>query len=134
MQQALTYQSLSLRLKPLPNVLFPICKGLSSRVHSRYERTLQDLTLARYSITLQLQVRKFFCINPACLRRIFIERLPEVTVPWARRTNRLADALTAIALALGGAAGARIGRQLPQPPTRCATRFKLLQQVRVSSS
>jgi len=61
---------------------------------------------------LQLQVRKFFCVNPACLRRIFTERLPEVTVPWARRTNRLAEALTAIALALGGAAGVRLCQQL----------------------
>jgi len=63
-------------------------------------------------MTLQLQVRKFFCINPACLRRIFTERLPDVTVPWARRTNRLAEALTAIALALGGAAGIRLCQQL----------------------
>lgn len=62
-------------------------------------------------MTLQLQVCKFFCINPACLRRIFTERLLEVTVPWARRTNRLADALTDIALALGGAAGIRLCQQ-----------------------
>lgn len=90
----------------------PICKGLSHRVHSRYERTLQDLTLAQHSMTLQLQVRKFFCINPACFRRIFTERLPDVTAPWASRTNRLAEALTAIALALGGAAGIRLCHQL----------------------
>ena len=63
-------------------------------------------------MTPQLQVRKFFCIKPACLRRIFTERLPEVTVPWARRTNRLADALTAIAMALGGTAGVRLCQQL----------------------
>jgi hypothetical protein len=35
-----------------------------------------------------------------------------VTVPWARRTNRLAEALTAIVLALGGAAGIRLCQQL----------------------
>lgn len=90
----------------------PVCRDLSSRVHSRYERTLQDLTLAQYSMTLQLQVRKFFCINPACIRRIFTERLPQVTAPWARRTHRLAQFLGAIALALGGAAGIRLCHQL----------------------
>ena len=41
----------------------PLCQTLSRRVHSRYERTLQDLTLAHYSMTLQLQVRKFLSIS-----------------------------------------------------------------------
>lgn len=91
---------------------YPICKDLSSRVHSHYERTLQDLTLADFSLALHLQVRKFFCMTPSCIRRIFTERLPEVTRPWARRTNRLAEALSAIALALGGAAGMRLCQQL----------------------
>jgi transposase len=90
----------------------PICRGPSSRVHSHYERTLRDLTLADFSLTLHLQVRKFFCITSSCIRRIFTERLPEVTRPWARRTNRLAEALSALALALGGAAGIRLCKRL----------------------
>ncbi len=82
------------------------------RIHSRYERTLQDLPCINYTVTLLLQVRKFFCLNAGCQRRIFTERLPQVTVPWARRTCRLADSLTAIGLALGGAAGTRLSRRL----------------------
>ncbi|MBV9387085.1 MAG: ISL3 family transposase, partial [Chroococcidiopsidaceae cyanobacterium CP_BM_ER_R8_30] len=90
----------------------PVCRGFSHRVHSHYERTLQDLGLAQYSLTLQLQVRKFFCLNSACTRRIFTERLAEVAAPWARKTIRLVQRLQAIGLALGGAAGERLTHQI----------------------
>lgn len=56
-------------------------------------------------------VRKFFCINVNCRRRIFTERLANVTAPWARRTLRLAQRFTATGLALGGAAGVRLSRR-----------------------
>lgn len=90
----------------------PLCQQVSQRIHSRYERTLQDLPWADYSVTLQLKVRKFFCTNKLCQRRIFTERLPEVAIPWARKTLRLIEQLQAIALALGGALGARLGERL----------------------
>ncbi|MHC5763335.1 ISL3 family transposase [Nostoc sp.] len=90
----------------------PVCNQPTHKIHSRYERFLADLPWADYSITLQLRVRKFFCINTLCKRRIFTERLTNVTAPWARRTLRLAQRLSAIALANGGAAGARLSEQL----------------------
>jgi len=58
-----------------------------------------DLPWADYSITLQLRVRPFFCINTLCKRRIFTERLASVTAPWARRRRRMAQRLTDIGLA-----------------------------------
>ncbi|MEA5568580.1 ISL3 family transposase [Anabaena sp. UHCC 0399] len=90
----------------------PVCNQPTHKIHSRYERKLADLPWADYSITLQLRVRKFFCINTLCKRRIFAERLTNVTAPWARRTLRLAQRLSAIALANGGAAGVRLSQQL----------------------
>jgi transposase len=90
----------------------PLCQEATHRIHSRYERTLQDLPCINYTVTLLLQVRKFFCLNAGCQRRIFTERLPQVTVPWARRTCRFAACLTTIGLALGGAAGTRLSRRL----------------------
>jgi transposase len=104
----------------------PICSLTTHRIHSRYERKLVDLPWADYSITLQLRVRKFFCINTLCKRRIFTERLTSVTAPWARRTLRLAQRLSAIGLALGGAAGVRLSKQLGIT----ASRNTLLQLVR----
>jgi len=94
-----------------PIVQCPVCSKPTHRIHSRYERSLADLPWADYSITLQLRVRKFFCVNSLCKRRIFTERLASVTAPWARRTGRLAQRLTDIALALGGAAGVRLSQR-----------------------
>lgn len=90
----------------------PLCSTSTRRIHSHYERTLADLPWADYSVTLQLRVRKLFCVNPQCKRRIFTERIPTVAAPWARCTQRLVQQLTAVGLALGGAAGARLGGQL----------------------
>ncbi|WP_390842908.1 MULTISPECIES: ISL3 family transposase [Nostoc] len=89
----------------------PVCNHPTHKIHSRYERFLADLPWADYSITLQLRVRKFFCINTLCKRRIFTERLTNVTAPWARRTLRLAQRLSVIGLANGGAAGERLLQQ-----------------------
>lgn len=96
----------------------PVCAHPTHRIHSHYERTLAELPWADYCITLQLNVRKFFCINILCKRRIFTERLAGVAAPWARRTTRLAERLTSIGLALGGAAGVRLGRRLGMATSR----------------
>lgn len=90
----------------------PLCGRLTQRIHSRYERTLTDLPCVEFNLTLILQVCKFFCLNTACHRRIFTERIPTVTMPWARKTARLIQRLKAVALALGGAAGARLSQHI----------------------
>jgi transposase len=81
---------------------------VSHRVHSRYERKLTDLNWAECGVTLTIVVRKLFCDNRKCHRRIFSERLPQLAAPWARRTNRMTRQIQAAGLALGGAAGARL--------------------------
>jgi transposase len=93
-----------------PTPACPQCHQPAVRLHSHYRRTLADLPWSGYSLQIQLGVRKFFCGNPTCRQRIFTERLPDVVEPWARRTRRLAQRLTAIGLALGGMAGARLSR------------------------
>jgi transposase len=83
----------------------PLCTTPAHHIHSHYARTLADLLWADYHVRLQLYVRKWFCANPHCMRRIFTERLPTVAAPWARRTLRLAQRLVALDVALGGKAG-----------------------------
>ena len=87
----------------------PLCATPARRIHSDYGRTLADLPWAQYRVCLQLRVRKWFCQNPRCRRRIFTERLPTVAAPWARRTLRLAQRLVALGVALGGTAGVHLG-------------------------
>src|SRR5437879_7383 len=67
----------------------PTCGQRSSRVHSRYRRTLADLPWLGLPVRLRLSCRKFFCDRPDCSRRIFTERLPGVVRHYARRTERL---------------------------------------------
>jgi len=86
----------------------PLCHVQTTRVHSRYTRTVADVPWGAYAVRLHLRVRKFFCDNPMCPRQIFTERLPAVVAPWARRTLRLAQHLSALGIALGGQAGARL--------------------------
>jgi transposase len=90
----------------------PCCHTPSDRVHSGYTRTVADLPWADVLVSLQLQVRKCFCRNPACSRRIFTERLPSVVAPWARRTQRLVAQQRQIGLALGGAASEQLSAAL----------------------
>src|SRR6266576_318715 len=83
----------------------PLCQRRSESIHSRYVRCVADLPWAGWQVRLELHVRRFFCQNQDCQRRIFTERLPKVVAPYARRTMRLADLLTLIGFALGGEAG-----------------------------
>ena len=106
----------------------PLCHVAARRLHSRYERTLADLPWAGWTVRLELGVRKLFCDNPDCGRRIFTERLPGVVAPWARRTLRLGQRLTTVAVALGGSAGARLSRDLGIP----ASRNTLLRLIRAA--
>ena len=89
----------------------PICGHGSSRVHSRYHRTVSDLPWHGICVTFKIRVRRFFCDKSSCERRIFCERLEEVAAR-AHKTSRLEEALLAIALELGGRAGARLALEL----------------------
>jgi transposase len=90
----------------------PVCRFPTRRVHSRYVRTLADLPWGPWRVVLHLQVRKFFCANGRCTRRIFTERLATLVAPWARRTQRLVTWLAHLGVALGGAAGRRLSQRL----------------------
>lgn len=93
----------------------PQCGQPSDRVHSRYRRHLTDLPAQGRAIHVQLRVRRFFCPNADCPRRIFTERLPEVVAVQARTTTRLHQTHCEIGFALGGEAGARLAKRLAMP-------------------
>ena len=106
----------------------PLCATPARRIHSDYGRTLADLPWAQYRVCLQLRVRKWFCGNRRCCRRIFTERLPTIAAPWARRTLRLAQRLVALGVALGGKAGVRLGQAWDVAVSR-NTLLRLLRQL-----
>jgi hypothetical protein len=108
-----------------PTAACPRCAVSSSSIHSRYQRHLTDLPWRTHAVHLQLTVRKFFCRNPSCARRIFTERLPALVTAYARKTSQLVTALRAIGVALGGNAGARLAARL-RLPTSPATVLRLV--------
>jgi transposase len=66
----------------------PLCSTPSHAIHSYYRRKLADLPCAGRAIRLLLTVRKFFCRNTTCPRKVFAERLPEL-LESASRLSRL---------------------------------------------
>jgi transposase len=86
----------------------PLCNTPSSRRHSGYVRTLHDLPWGSLKVRLQLRVRRLCCGVIHCPRRVFAERLPSLSVPYGRITNRLQEVLIDVALRVGGEAGKRL--------------------------
>jgi transposase len=106
----------------------PVCQFPTRRIHRRYVRTVADLPWGPWRVVLHLHVRKFFCANGRCPRRIFTERLAPLVAPWARRPQRLMHWLAHIAMALGGMAGVRLRRALGLPISR-HTLLRLLRRL-----
>lgn len=52
----------------------PYCGKESKRIHSRYQREIQDLPIQGKKIVLLVSTRKFFCDNDMCCKRTFSER------------------------------------------------------------
>ena len=95
-----------------PSSCCPLCAQASSQVHSQYQRTLRDVPCAGRKVVLHLCVRKFFCRNPDCARKIFTERLPTFVEPRAQVTTRLFEAVQAIGLATGRELGTRLADRI----------------------
>src|SRR5215216_7674040 len=114
----------------VPRGTCPKCGTWSEAVHSYYQRTTADLPWGGHSVRLHLQVRKFFCRQPTCTRRIFTERLPQLVAPYARRTARLESVLSLLACALGGEPGARLVGRLGMAASS-ATLLRLIRRVTV---
>lgn len=94
----------------------PLCDAPSGSLHSNYVRRVADLPWHDVAVRLELKTRKFRCLNALCSRKVFCERLPKVAAAYARKTVRLNSAMTLIAFALGGEAGARTAAGLNIPP------------------
>src|SRR5438094_3102496 len=110
-----------------PTASCPACGSASSRIQSRYTRTLRDLPSVGRPIRLIMHVRRFFCKKSTCAQKIFVERLPDLCRPHAQRTKRLQEALRHLGLTTGGQAGADLGSELGISGSR-ETILRLLRQ------
>jgi transposase len=106
----------------------PLCFCPAERRHSQYTRVVADLPCAGFRVQLILHVRRFFCDNADCMRKIFTERLPAFVLPWARLTVRLCEALQSLGLATCGELGTRLAERLAiqTSPTTILRRLMVL--------
>jgi transposase len=95
-----------------PSPCCPLCGMAARRIHSHYQRCVADLPRGGQPVQLLIQVRKFFCEEPSCVRKIFVERLIPFVEPWARMTKRLFQTVQVIGLATGGRLGVRLTDRL----------------------
>ena len=58
----------------LPHGVCPYCGHVSRSVHSRYHRTIADLSILGHPVIITFEARKFFCHNPDCRKKTFAEQ------------------------------------------------------------
>lgn len=111
-----------------PVAACPNCGISSGRVHSHYARRLCDTAVGGREVVIDVQVRRFRCVNAACDRKVFAEQLPSLAGRYARRTLLAGQLLTSVGLAAGGRAGARLAGRLAVPASR-TTLIRILRTV-----
>ncbi len=104
------------------------CGRVSTRVHSRYRRHLAVLPVSGRPAEVTLTVRRFFCDHIDCGTGTFVEQVPGLTEPHARRSPGLRAALVAVGLALAGRAGSRLATRLGMAVSR-STLLRLIRAL-----
>lgn len=85
------YEGTCLRLfvsSDLEEEICPYCQKKSSRIHSRYTRTLHDLPCFGKETVILFNARKFFCDNTECDKKTFAEQPGNQIFRYRRRTCR----------------------------------------------
>jgi transposase len=100
------------------SVACPDCGVETGRVHDRYWRSVADAPVGGSRMVIRLSVRRFRCREPACVRVTFAEQVDGLTTPHGRYSPVLRAALTRVAVALAGRAGARLATSLGMPVRR----------------
>ena len=93
----------------------PDCSKRSSRRHGWHERHLRDLPAQGSTVTVKLRLQRWQCRNGACKRKTFVDQLPEIAAPRARRTTRAADLVYVFGHGVGGRPGERLMKRIGMP-------------------
>lgn len=72
------------------NVCCPYCGYMSEKVHSVYQREVQDIPMQDRQTILLLNTRKMFCLNKSCTHKTFSERF-DFIASNGKKTKRLID-------------------------------------------
>ncbi|MFH9188693.1 ISL3 family transposase [Streptomyces sp. NPDC017673] len=90
----------------------PNCRKQARRVHSTYQRTLDERPLGSRRVIVRLRVRRYFCDRKSCSPTTFVEQVPGLSTRYRRSSTGLAGWLRSIAIELGGRPAARLCHRL----------------------
>jgi predicted transcriptional regulator len=93
----------------------PCCNKSSNQVHGSYVRVLRDLPASTYRVSINLTVRKFFCKNPQCERKIFTEQPGSEISAYSRMTKRTRKTLENILLEVSARKGSYLANLMSLP-------------------
>ena len=91
-------------------IICPFCGIFSSRIHSHYTRSFQDLPIQGKKVEIILNNRKVFCDNPNCNHTTFAERFSWLA-PKSKKTKRLEEEIIRLSLNCSSVAASRILRK-----------------------
>lgn len=90
-------------------VACPYCGKVSSRVHSVYERSFQDLPMQGKKVYVTIINRKYFCGNRKCPHTTFAEPF-DFLKPKAKKSERLIDEIIKVSLEVSSVSASRLLR------------------------
>jgi len=85
----------------------PYCGAPSSRVHSTYERSFQDLPIQGKKVYITIINRKYFCGNQDCPNTTFAESF-DCLMPKAKKSKRLIDEIMKISVEVSSVAASKM--------------------------
>ena len=88
-------------------VICPFCGFPSSKTHSVYRKTFQDLPILGNKVFIILHNKKMFCNNPDCSHTTFAERFDFIS-DKAKKTKRLEDEIVRLSINSSSNAAAKI--------------------------
>lgn len=88
----------------------PDCNTPSQRIHSRYQRSFQDLPISGKKTVIILNNRKFFCNNEDCGRRTFSEKFNFIE-DKAKKTKRLEDEIVNLSKNMSSISASKLLRE-----------------------
>lgn len=80
-------------------VVCPFCGEISTKAHSHYSKSFQDLPIQGKKVIIILNNRKMFCNNPKCNHKTFAEKFDFIS-PRGKKTKRLENEIIRLSLNL----------------------------------
>ena len=85
----------------------PYCSKVSSRVHSTYERSFQDLPIQGKKVYISIINRKYFCDNRNCPNTTFAESF-EFLKPKSKKSERLINEIMKLSTEVSSVTASRM--------------------------